>query len=58
MLEAVNARPVDEPRVRANDIFSKIDINDDGELNKEEFLEGCQQDQVRKHDMSNLKSNS
>ena len=54
MLEAVNARPVDEPRVRANDIFSKIDINDDGELNREEFLEGCQQDQVCKHMLSNL----
>ena len=46
MLESVNARPTDEPRERADAIFTKIDINDDGELNKEEFLEGCQQDQV------------
>ena len=46
MLDAVNARPTDDPRERANDIFTKIDINDDGELNREEFLEGCQQDQV------------
>ena len=28
--------------------FKKIDINNDGELNKEEFLQGCQGDQVNK----------
>ena len=46
MLDAVSTRPTDDPRVRANDIFSKIDVNNDGELNREEFLDGCQQDQV------------
>ena len=71
MLDAVNAKPTDDPRLvpikrtlsllsfivlktikhfifreRAAAIFQKIDINNDGELNREEFLMGCQQDQV------------
>ena len=45
MLEAVNARPQDDPLARAERIFTKIDVNNDGELNREEFLYGCQQDQ-------------
>ena len=45
MLEGVNARPKDDPKDRAEAIFNKIDINNDGELNREEFLMGCQQDQ-------------
>ena len=46
MLDAVHAKPKDDPRVRADTIFTKIDVNNDGELNREEFLMGCQQDQV------------
>ena len=46
MLDAVKARPEDDPKVRADAIFTKIDVNNDGELNREEFLMGCQQDQV------------
>ena len=45
MLEAVKAGPEDDPLVRAEKIFTKIDVNNDGELNKDEFLYGCQQDQ-------------
>ena len=48
MLDAVKARPSDDPKERAATIFTKIDVNDDGELNREEFLMGCQQDQVIK----------
>ena len=36
MLEAVNARPSDDPKARAEKIFNKIDVNNDGELNREE----------------------
>ena len=46
MLDAVKARPEDDPKMRADAIFTKIDVNNDGELNREEFLMGCQQDQV------------
>ena len=48
MLDAVKARPTDDPKERADTIFTKIDVNNDGELNREEFLMGCQQDQVMK----------
>ena len=50
MLDAVKARPDDDPKERAGEIFSRIDVNNDGELNREEFLMGCQQDQ----DLMNL----
>ena len=49
MLDAVKARPTDDPKERADAIFNKIDVNNDGELNREEFLMGCQQDQVTKN---------
>ena len=36
--------PEDDPCIRADKIFSDIDINNDGELNEEEFLKGCLRD--------------
>ena len=50
MLEGVKARPDGDPKEKAEAIFSRIDVNNDGELNREEFLMGCQQDQ----DLMNL----
>ncbi|XP_059083482.1 neuronal calcium sensor 2-like [Tigriopus californicus] len=44
MLAAVSEAPPDDPKKRANAIFSEIDINDDGGLSQEEFLKGCLKD--------------
>ena len=41
---AVAEAPNDDPKVRANKIFSAIDVNNDGELSEEEFLKGCLKD--------------
>ena len=41
MLGAVSEAPADDPKQRANKIFTEIDVNSDGELTEEEFLRGC-----------------
>ena len=38
---AVAEAPSDDPKIRANKIFSQIDVNNDGELSEEEFLADC-----------------
>ena len=79
MLDAVGAKPKDDPCARAgiihsssgkeflwvikiklnhpklfvlntfcpDEIFTRIDVDNDGELNVQEFMKGCQEDQVR-----------
>jgi len=44
MLEGMGNRPSGDPKVRAKDIFSTIDVNQDGTLTKDEFIKGCQTD--------------
>ena len=34
-------RPSGDPKIRAKDIFSSIDVDQDGTLTKEEFVKGC-----------------
>ena len=69
MLDAVGAKPKDDPCARAgiihsssrakpsqtvgfellfysDEIFTRIDVDNDGELNVHEFMKGCQEDQV------------
>ena len=41
MLEGMGNRPSGDPDVRAKDIFSMIDVNNDGTLTKDEFVKGC-----------------
>lgn len=41
MLEGMGNRPSGDPNVRAKDIFSMIDVNNDGTLTKDEFVKGC-----------------
>ena len=36
----------DAPRIRTRDIFIKMDANRDGVLSKEEFIEGCLNDET------------
>ena len=36
--------PTDDLKVRANKIFTEIDINLDGGLTQDEFLKGCLKD--------------
>ena len=40
MLEGMGSRPSGDPKIRARDIFSSIDINHDGTLTCEEFVKG------------------
>ena len=40
MLEGMGNRPSGDPKVRAKDIFSTIDVNQDGTLTKDEFIKG------------------
>ena len=43
MLEGMGSRPSGDPKVRAKDIFSSIDVNQDGTLTKDEFIKGIKQ---------------
>ena len=40
MLEGMGNRPSGDPKIRAKDIFSSIDLNNDGTLTVEEFVKG------------------
>ena len=40
MLEGMGCRPSGDPKIRARDIFSIIDVNNDGTLSEEEFVKG------------------
>ena len=40
MLEGMGSRPSGDPKIRARDIFSVIDVNNDGTLSEEEFVKG------------------
>ena len=40
MLEGMGNRPSGDPKIRAKDIFSLIDLNNDGTLTVEEFVKG------------------
>ena len=40
MLEGMGSRPSGDPKIRAKDIFSSIDMNNDGTLTVEEFVKG------------------
>ena len=40
MLEGMGSRPSGDPRIRAKDIFTLIDVNNDGTLSEEEFVKG------------------
>ena len=40
MLEGMGNRPSGDPKVRAKDIFSIIDVNQDGTLTMDEFIKG------------------
>ena len=40
MLEGMGSRPSGDPKIRAKDIFSSIDLNNDGTLTVEEFVKG------------------
>lgn len=40
MLEGMGNRPSGDPKIRAKDIFSSIDVNQDGTLTKDEFVKG------------------
>ena len=47
MLEGMGNRPSGDPKVRAKDIFSSIDVNQDGTLTKDEFVKGKERLQKR-----------
>jgi neurocalcin delta len=36
----------DDPLGRTRDIFNKMDVNNDGVLSKEEFINGCLKDET------------
>ena len=40
MLEGMGSRPSGDPKIRAKDIFSAIDVDQDGTLTCEEFVKG------------------
>ena len=40
MLEGMGSRPSGDPKIRATDIFTSIDLNNDGTLTVEEFVKG------------------
>ena len=40
MLEGMGNRPSGDPKIRAKDIFSLIDLNNDGTLTVDEFVKG------------------
>ncbi|XP_023331293.1 neuronal calcium sensor 2 isoform X1 [Eurytemora carolleeae] len=44
MFEGMGQRPSGDPKIRAKEIFEKIDINGDGELTENEFVRGCSED--------------
>ena len=44
MFEGCGQRPSGDPKVRAETLFRKIDINGDGELTENEFIKGCSDD--------------
>merc|ERR1712013_61012 len=45
MLDAVGAKPQGDPCQRADEMFTKIDADNSGELDVQEFMKGCQEDQ-------------
>ena len=46
ILEATGCKVDDDPRARALKLFEDIDVNSDGQLNQQEFLKGCQKDDL------------
>ena len=46
MTDQENENMRDAPIERTRDIFSKMDINQDGVLSKEEFIVGCMHDET------------
>ena len=44
MFEGMGQRPTGDPKIRAEKLFRKIDINGDGELTENEFIKGCSDD--------------
>ena len=47
MTESENGRfKEDAPLARTKDIFSKMDVNNDGVLSKDEFIKGCLNDET------------
>ena len=44
--EATGCKVDDDPRSRALKLFEDIDVNSDGQLNQQEFLKGCQKDDL------------
>ena len=40
-IKYVPSRPSGDPKIRAKDIFTSIDVNQDGTLTQEEFVKGC-----------------
>ena len=47
MLEGMGNRPSGDPNIRAKDIFTSIDVNQDGTLTKDEFIKGIDKHRTR-----------
>jgi len=41
---AIQDQPIESPQERTQKIFGKMDVNNDGVLSKEEFVQGCMND--------------
>ncbi len=46
MTEGNDEKVGEIPRIRTRDIFLKMDTNHDGVLSKQEFIDGCLNDQI------------
>ncbi len=46
MTEGGEEKVGEAPRIRTRDIFLKMDTNHDGVLSKQEFIDGCLNDQT------------
>ena len=55
MLEGMGNRPSGDPKVRAKDIFSSIDVNQDGTLTMDEFIKGNNFNDSFAHKISRVK---
>ena len=52
--QGLGQRPSGDPKVRAAQLFKKIDINGDGELTENEFIKGCSDDKEMMTLLNNL----